>query len=280
MAKCAFISGASSGIGRGIALRLAEAGYDIAFTYYAGSLRAAEENRMAAEVKAEIEQRGQRAFCYEADLRDADAPQRVVDMARRDLGAIDALIANAGIDGRHSVLTATAKEMDDFFHLNMRSAVLLTGAAARHMIRDKTEHGNVIFITSSRAERAYADDFLYGMTKAALKRACESIAIDLSPYGIRVNCVAPGATWTHAGAAHESLQNGGIPMGRLGTPKDVADLVAYLISDAAWMIDGFQVRIDGGLILSGLPEGWADAKFINPAWVQENYEKVMNMTGN
>lgn len=144
---------------------------------------------------------------------------------------------------------------------------------ARYLVREMSAAAAAVFLLD-------ADDFLYGMTKAALKRACESIAIDLSPYGIRVNCVAPGATWTHAGAAHESLQNGGIPMGRLGTPKDVADLVAYLISDAAWMIDGFQVRIDGGLILSGLPEGWADAKFINPAWVQENYEKVMNMTGN
>lgn len=130
-------------------------------------------------------------------------------------------------------------------------------------------------VTSSRGERAYADNFIYGMTKAALTRACQSIAIDLSPYGIRVNCVAPGATWTHEGAAHETLKNGGIPMGRLGTPKDTADLVAYLLSDAAWMIDGISIRIDGGLILSGLPEGWAEAKFIDPAWVEKQHDAVV-----
>lgn len=136
-------------------------------------------------------------------------------------------------------------------------------------------------VTSSRGERAYADDFIYGMTKAALTRACQSIAIDLSPYGIRVNCVAPGATWTHEGAAHETLKNGGIPMGRLGTPKDTADLVAYLLSDAAWMIDGISVRIDGGLILSGLPEGWAESKFIDPAWAENQHDAVVSrMEGN
>ena len=121
-------------------------------------------------------------------------------------------------------------------------------------------------VTSSRGERAYADNFIYGMTKAALTRACQSIAIDLSPYGIRVNCVAPGATWT---------------MGRLGTPKDTADLVAYLLSDAAWMIDGISVRIDGGLILSGLPEGWAESKFIDPAWAENQHDAVVSrMEGN
>lgn len=129
MAKCAFITGASNGIGKGIALKLAEDGYDVAFTY-ASNLKAAEA------VKAQIEGFGRRTFFYQADLREADAPQR-------------------------------------------------------HMVYDKTVHGNIIFITSSRGERAYADNFIYGMTKAALTRACQSIAIDLSPYGIRVNCVAP-----------------------------------------------------------------------------------------
>ncbi|MDY3249943.1 MAG: SDR family oxidoreductase [Candidatus Choladocola sp.] len=153
--------------------------------------------------------------------------------------------------------------------------MLLCGAVARYMIKDKIA-GNIIFITSSRGERSYADDFIYGLTKAAIRRACESIAIDLSPHKIRVNCVAPGATWTNEGAAYETLKNGGIPMGRLGTPEDTANVVSFLILDQAYMITGFQLRTDGGLILSGLPEGCADAKFINPTWVQENYDKVMH----
>ena len=70
-------------------------------------------------------------------------------------------------------------------------------------------------------------------------------------------------------------------MGRLGTPKDTADLVAYLLSNAAWMIDGISVRIDGGLILSGLPEGWAEAKFIDPAWAENQHDAVVSrMEGN
>lgn len=70
-------------------------------------------------------------------------------------------------------------------------------------------------------------------------------------------------------------------MGRLGTPKDTADLVACLLSDAAWMIDGISIRIDGGLILSGLPEGWAEAKFIDPAWVEKQHDTVVSkMEGN
>lgn len=267
MNKVALITGGSNGIGRGIAYRLAEDGYDIAFTY-------ASNQKAAEEVKAELEAKGVKAIFSQADLRESDAAQKVVDWAHNEMGRIDAMIINAGLDGRHSVLTATQKDYDDFFHMNLRSSMMVCGAAARYMIKDGIK-GNMIFITSSRGERAYADDFIYGMTKAALTRACQSIAIDLSPYGIRANCVAPGATWTHVGAAHETLMNGGVPMGRIGTPKDTADLVAYLISDAAFMIDGTQIRIDGGLILSGLPEGWAEAKFLDPEWTKTNYNRFM-----
>ncbi len=267
MNKVALITGGSNGIGKGIAYNLAEKGYDIAFTY-ASNLKAAEE------VKAELNAKGVRVEFSQADLREAGEAQKVVDWAHAKMGRIDVMIINAGLDGRHSVLTATQRDYDDFFHMNLRASMMLCGAAARYMIKDKIK-GNMIFITSSRGERAYADDFIYGMTKAALRRACESIAIDLSPYGIRANCVAPGATWTHAGAAHETLMNGGVPMGRIGTPEDTADLVAYLVSDKAFMIDGTQIRIDGGLILSGLPEGWAEAKFLDPEWTKRNYNKFM-----
>lgn len=271
--KCALVTGASSGIGQGVALKLADEGYDIAITYAPGYDEAMKNSDGIEKTKSDIEAKGRRCFVYAADFTDPAAPQETVDKVYKDMGQLDVLVANAGRDGRHSVLTSTAEDIDSFFNINLKSSLLLCGAVARYMVRDGIK-GNIVFITSSRAERAYADDFIYGSTKAALKRACESIALDLSPYGIRVNCVAPGATKTRYDPLHEVLKDG-IPLKRLAVPKDIAEIVAFLVSDNAEFITGIQVRVDGGLILPGLPEGWAKAECINPEWVKSNYDEVM-----
>jgi len=127
-------------------------------------------------------------------------------------------------------------------------------AATRHM-KDEKIQGNIINIASTRGKRAYPDDAVYGGTKAALIRATESVALECAPYGIRVNCIAPGATRVRDGndLFYEKLGNK-IPLKRMGTPADIGQVVVWLVSDQASYITGETIKIDGGLILPGMPE--------------------------
>ena len=246
--KTALVTGGSSGIGQGIAEVLAEEGYDVAITYG--------KNPEGAEVtKAAIEALGRRCFVYQASLQEADVPEKTVKQAIADLGHIDLLVNNAGRSTRESILTVKAENLDYLYDLNYRGYLLTTGAVARHMVLNKIR-GSIIFITSSRAERAYPNDLLYGGLKAALKRSCESIAMELSQFGIRVNCVAPGATQVREdGGRWQNSLGVRIPMERIGTPRDDGHVVAFLASEKASYITGVTVRVDGGLILPGMPEG-------------------------
>ena len=270
MNKTAIVTGGSSNIGQGIAIVLAEHGYDVAITY-------ATRLQGAMDTKREIEKLGRKCFVYEAHLEKAEIPAQVVDQAHKDLGHIDLMVCNAGRDGRHSVLTATPEDMDHLFTSNFKAYSMCAGAAARHMVRQGTK-GNIIFITSSRAEQAYPDDFIYGGLKAAVKRACESMALDLSAYGIRVNCVAPGATWkVDNPKLLSAFVTESIPLHRVGSPRENGEVVAFLASEAASYITGITVRVDGGLILPGLLEGKDKIPWVREDWQRKQYEAVMAM---
>lgn len=248
--KVALVTGASRGIGRGIALALAGAGYALAISYYS-------EKAEAEDVADQIGQRfGRECAVYQADLSQPDVPERLVGDTVAKFGRLDALVNNAGLSSRDRVLDVVSDKMDWIYNLDFRGPVLAAQAAARHMIEQKIP-GSIVNITSTRAERAYPDDFLYGGMKAALKRATESMALDLAPHGIRVNCVAPGATIVRTGPRHEEYQRklgAKIPLGRMGTPEDIGHAVAWLISEKASYITGATIRIDGGLIVPGMPE--------------------------
>lgn len=256
--RTALVTGGSSGIGQGIAEVLAEEGYDIAITY-------GKNPDGADKTKCAIEALGRKCFVYQASMHEADVPERVVKQAIADLGHLDLLVDNAGKSPFKTLLLSTAEDMDYLYGLNYRGYLLAAGAAARHMVLNGIK-GSIIFITSSRAERAYPYDFLYGGLKAALKRSCESLALELSPFGIRVNCVAPGATQIREewDGKHDSFA-ARIPAGRLGTPRENGQLVAYLASEKASYITGVTVRVDGGLILPGMPE-WDFARESGRGW--------------
>ena len=178
---------------------------------------------------------------------------------------------------RGSILTITPENVDEVYTVNFRNYMLCAGAAARHMVADKIE-GNIIFITSSRAEMAYPDDYLYGGFKACVKRATESMALDLSSYNIRVNCVAPGATWTPKNPAMLSpFVKESIPLHRVGTPRENGEVVAFLASENASYITGITVRVDGGLILPGMLEGYDKIPWVREDWKKDQYEKAMAM---
>lgn len=270
MNKCAVVTGGSGNIGSGIAVVLAEHGYDLAITY-AGNREGAEKTRR------QVEAVGKRCFVYQASLEKPEVPAQVIAQARQDLGRIDLMVCNAGRDARNSVLTATAEDFDRLYTANFRAYCLCAGAAARHMVKDNIQ-GSIIMISSTRGEQAYPDDFIYGGLKAAVNRACRSMALDLSKYNIRVNCVAPGATWPEDNRHIDTpFVKESIPLHRVGNARENGEAVAFLASEAASYITGVTLRVDGGLILPGMMERAEKTEWVRESWREEQRKKAMDM---
>jgi len=246
--KVALVTGAGAGIGRGIAKVLAEKGYRLALTYKSSSdgiLDVAEDIRHIY---------GKEPLVIQSDLTVRSESENTIRKVIEEFGRIDLLVNNAGI-GIHEELTELEEDaLDMTVNLDFRAPMLLSKYAVREMIAQQIP-GNIIFITSSRGERAYPKDSIYGGMKAALIRAAQSLALEWAPHGIRVNCVAPGAT-VHKleQSAEEEPLGSKIPLGRLGTPSDIGEAIAWLSSDKASYITGINLRVDGGLILPGMPE--------------------------
>lgn len=249
MGKTALITGASRGIGRGIALVLAEQGYDIAITYNS-------KEEEAALVCEQIEGMGVRAFYRQASLQEEGVAEETVAWAVKKLGRLDAMVCNAGVTIHNNLFTLTEEEIDFGYSLDFRSYMLCAKLAAENM-RKNGAAGRIIFITSSRGSRVYPEDPIYGGMKAGLNRACQSLALEYSGDGITINCVAPGNTAIRGDFSMEELtahrMQRKIPIGRSGTPKEVGEMVAYLCGPYGGYITGANIRQDGGLILPVMP---------------------------
>lgn len=200
---------------------------------------------------------GRKCFYYQAAMELAEVPQKVTKEAISDLGGIDLLVCNAGLTRHNSLLDLNLEQIDYIYNLNFRSYMICSSVAAKYMVENKIK-GNIIFISSTRGIRAHPEDALYGGFKAALNRAAESMALEMSHYDIRVNCVAPGAIKIRGNYTCEELTDSNfskkIPAGRYGTPEEVGYLVEFISSDKAQYITGVTIKIDGGLILPGMPE--------------------------
>jgi NAD(P)-dependent dehydrogenase (short-subunit alcohol dehydrogenase family) len=250
-AKTAFVTGGSRGIGRGIVRVMSDEGYDIAFTYYS----ALDE---AESLRAEVTAKGRHCFFYQASLHEPDVAEVVTAKAAEDLGGIDLMVCNAGLTRHNDLLNLEGSLIDFIYNLNYRSYMLCAKVAANDMVK-RGEKGNIIFIASTRGIRAYSEDSIYGGMKAALIRSVESMALDMGQYGIRVNCVAPGATAIRGRFSMDELSQGPpflqkIPMKRRGSPDECGYLVRYIASDEAGYMTGNTIKLDGGLILPGIPE--------------------------
>ncbi|HIS93727.1 MAG TPA: SDR family oxidoreductase [Candidatus Alectryocaccomicrobium excrementavium] len=267
--KIALVTGGSSGIGMGIALELAGKGYDIAFTYRknAGG---------ASAVQAQIEALGAQCCAYQISLEALEGCAALVDRVRADFGRIDAMVCNAASDRRMSILTATPEDLISGASQLYAAQMLLAGAAARHMVKDGV-HGAILFITSVHGQMPTTNDFLYGGMKAAIERSCQSLALELSPYRIRVNCIAPGAiNVRHLDDAQRKYPYSTmVPLGRWGVEADIGHAAAFLLSDAADYITGETLRVDGGFALPGVPEGWAEPHPVDQNFVRNAYEQML-----
>ncbi len=246
----AFVTGGSRGIGSGIVDVLSDANYDIAFTYYT-------KNEEAQELCEKVKSKGVNCYYFQASMEEKDVPEKVTNMAIEALGGIDLMVCNAGVTKHFNILRLKDEDIDYMFNIDYRSYVICAREAAQNMVENKVK-GNIIFITSTRGIRAYPEDAIYGGMKAALNRSCESFALSLAEFGIRVNSIAPGATSTRGDMSIESLTQGTlsekIPLKRYGTPREVGHLVKYIASKEADYMTGNIIKLDGGLILPGIKE--------------------------
>jgi glucose 1-dehydrogenase len=246
--QAAIVTGASRGIGKGIAFALAEKGYDLLITHLDEEAEVQEVSRiLSADYKITCK-------VLKCDLSQEDAPKLVADTAIEVFGKVHVLVNNAGISQFQNITKLASESMDYIYQLNFRAPLMTTNCIANHMISNQIK-GSIVNITSSRAERAYPLDSIYGGMKAALLRASQSNAIELAPHGIRVNSVGPGAIQVRD-AYLEFYDKLGpkIPLGRVGKPSDIGQAVVWLVSEEASYITGVNLRVDGGLILPGMPE--------------------------
>lgn len=245
--RAALVTGASSGIGAATAIALARAGARVAIGFHGNA-------DGAAAVARQIQDAGGTAATIHADVRQLADVRRLVDEAVRALGAIDILVNNAGsLVKRAPLLDLDEATWDEIQTLNLKSAVFCTQAVARAMIERRA--GAIVNIVSIAGHNGGGPGAAaYAVAKAGLTTFTKAVAKELAPHGVRVNAVAPGviATPFHDRfSTPEMMQNfvRTIPAGRVGTPAECADVVAFLASDAASFIVGETIDVNGGQLM-------------------------------
>ncbi len=242
--KKAVVTGASRGIGRAVALTLAREGADVALL-----ARTRADLEDAAE---EIRRMGRRAVIGVADASNAEESERALGASIAELGGVDILVANAGLTVRSRVLGTLPEDIDRILDVDFKGTVRCLQSVGKRMIEQGTG-GSIIIVTSINAIWAFPPQAVYSSVKAALENLSRSLAVDLAPHRIRVNTVAPGAIRTDMNPhfTPELLRGIGdaIPLGRVGEPEDVAEVVCWVASPAAGYVTGSTLVVDGGLML-------------------------------
>ncbi|MFF4172549.1 SDR family oxidoreductase [Streptomyces sp. NPDC001744] len=248
--RTAIVTGASRGIGRGIAERLAADGALVAVHY--GS-----DERAARATVAAIEEKGGRAFPFRADLGEPDAVDTFyagleAGLAERDAGpGFDILVNNAGASGSGRIHQLTTEVFDRLVAINVKAPLFLIQRGLDRL----RDGGRIVNISSAVTKHAFPDSVTYAMTKGAVDTMTLALAKELGPRGITVNAVAPGYIATDMNARRRATPEASAALAalsvfnRLGTPADVADVVAFLVSDDARWITGQYVDVTGGSAL-------------------------------
>ena len=244
MKKIALVTGASRGIGRGIALQLAREGWDVCVNY-------SKERQAADEVVAAIKAIGQNVIAVQADVADSAAVNAMVRTTEAQLGPVSLLVNNAGISSIGLFQDVTDEMWDRYMAINLGGARNTIRAVLPHMLHEKS--GCIINISSIWGLRGAICEVAYSCTKAALIGLTRSLALELGPSHIRVNCVAPGVINTDMvqSLGQETLDDlaSQTPLGRLGTAEDVAHAVAFFASEKASFITGQILTADGGFVV-------------------------------
>lgn len=241
----AIVTGGGQGIGRSIAMSLAAFGAEV-------TILGRNKETLERTVK-EICQRGDRCQYYQLDLKDWESVDRFFDTYLEENERLDIYVSNAGATVRSALADTRQKDMDDLWNLNVKGA--LHGIQRSAELMKKQRSGNIVLITSVNALNAHPGQGMYSVTKYALEGAMKALASTLGPYGIRVNSCAPGAIRTAmnecvlADAAAEQKVKDSISLDRVGTPEEIGNVVACMVSDAFSYMTGATVVVDGGLLL-------------------------------
>jgi NAD(P)-dependent dehydrogenase (short-subunit alcohol dehydrogenase family) len=250
--KIAFVTGSSRVTGKGIAIALAKAGYDVGVTYM-GNKEGAED------AVRQIEALGQRAKAYHMDTYQVKESVQTLERFFEEFGHIDVMVNNTGLTRFKDFPDVTEEEFDTVISTNIRGTYFCGQAAAKDMIK-KGVKGVIVNISSLHAIGTWPGDTLYATTKAAICRLTQAEALDLAPYGIRVVCVAPGyidTGWKNR--SEENMQRyhrvlARTPLGRMASGEEIGDAVAFLSSDKAGFITGTTLYVEGGALLPVITE--------------------------
>ena len=244
MNPSALITGSSRGIGRAAALELARAGWPVCVNYL--------EHREAAEDLVDhLRSQGLKAMSFRADVSDRSAVDGMVRAAEDELGPVELLVNNAGVAGQCLFQDVSDEMWNRYLGVNLGGARNAIQAVLPHMISEK--RGCIVNISSIWGLRGASCEVVYACTKAALIGLTRSLALELAPSNIRVNCVAPGVIDTRMngaldGSARQELADS-TPLGRLGTPEEAAQAICFLASPRASFITGQVLQADGGILL-------------------------------
>ncbi len=242
--KVALVTGASRGIGKAIALLLAENGADVAVNF-AGSTAAAEA------VAAEIEKMGRKAILVQGDVSQTEVCAEMVDKVVKELGHIDILVNNAGITRDTLLLRMKEEDWDAVLNTNLKGVFNCTKAVVKYMAKQRS--GAIVNISSVVALMGNAGQANYAAAKAGILGFTRSVAKEMAARGIRVNAVTPGFIKTDMTSVLSekvvAAMEASIPLARLGEPEDIAKAVLFLVSDNAAYITGQTLHVDGGMVM-------------------------------
>jgi NAD(P)-dependent dehydrogenase (short-subunit alcohol dehydrogenase family) len=243
-----FVAGGSRGIGRAAALMAAQAGANVAISYRA-------DKAAADDIAGQIEAIGRKAVVVRADVANESAIGPAIDRATRAMGGLDGLVVSAGVFEGKEIEEMSLEFWNRTMAINLTGTFLCVKAAVPHL-RKQGKGGSIVIYTSTAGQRGSAVYSAYATSKAGQIMFMRSMALELAPDRIRVNCVAPA--WTDTDMARGPVDAigrdkviAGFPLGRLGRPDDVAGATVYLLSDLARFVTGMTLTVDGGKDMRG-----------------------------
>ncbi|MDG1766663.1 MAG: 3-oxoacyl-[acyl-carrier-protein] reductase [Flavobacteriales bacterium] len=242
--KVALITGASRGIGKGIAQKFVEAGATVVFTYVSSDDK-------ARALEAELTAKGGTAKGFKSNAAEFDAAQTLVDDVMAEFGRIDIVINNAGITRDNLLMRMSEEHWDEIMNINLKSCFNITKAVMRPML--KARSGSIINMSSVVGVKGNAGQANYAASKAGIIGFTKSVAAELGSRNIRCNAIAPGFIETEmTGALDEKVVQewrDAIPLKRGGSTEDVANLALFLASDMSAYITGQVINVDGGMLM-------------------------------